>query len=128
MARLQGHGTRWPATVRRGGRLTVSPPCLYKGVAVDLAAFTPCPLPVPITTRHHFPNVADLSGGPAALVSTRREGSPLVAAPGHTVQVALTPTAAAALLRTLDGRTLPAEVDALVAGLRGAALDALERA
>ena len=78
--------------------------------------------------RHHFPNVADPSGGPAALVSTRAEGSPLVAAPGHTVQVALTPAAAAALLRTLEGQTLPADVADLVAGLRAAAVDALERA
>lgn len=83
---------------------------------------------MPIPTRHHFPNAADLTGGPAALVTTRAEGSPLVAAPAHTIQAALTPAAAAALLRTLEGQALPAEVADLVAGLRGAALDALERA
>lgn len=92
-----------------------------------MVALVSCPLLVPITTRHHFPNVAGLSGGPAALVSTRAEGSPLVAAPGHRVQIALTPAAAAALLRTLDrGLPLSADVADLVVGLRGAALDALE--
>ncbi len=90
-------------------------------------ALTHCPLSVTIT-RHHFENAADLAGAPAALVSTRWDGSPLVAAPAHTVQVALTPAAAAALLGTLEGQALPADVAALVVGLRGAAASALAEA
>ena len=84
---------------------------------------------MPTTTRHHFNNHNPRTPSRvAALVTTRAEGSPLVAAPAHTIQVALTPLAAAALLRTLGGDGLPPEVVHLVAGLRGAALDSLERA
>ena len=77
---------------------------------------------------HHFPNTPRHVAQVAALVTTRREGSPLVDAPRHTVQAALTPAAAAALLRTLEGQALPAEVADLVEGLRGAALHALAEA
>ena len=83
---------------------------------------------MPITTRHHFANMPGLIAAPAALVSTCADGSPIANAANHTVQVALTPAAAAALLRTLDGQPLPDHLTGLVAGLRGAALDALERA
>lgn len=83
---------------------------------------------MPITTRHRFPNTPHHVGHAAALVTTRAEGSPLTDAPRHTVQVALTPITAAALLRTLESQILPVELDHLAAGLRGAALDALERA
>ena len=104
--------------------MTAAHPCPYKGVAVDLAALTRCSLPVP----HHFPNTPRHVAQAAALVTTRREGSPLTDALRHTVQVALTPAAAAALLRTLEGQALPAEVADLVVGLRGAALSALAEA
>ena len=85
-------------------------------------------LPVTITTRHHFANMPGLIAAPAALVSTCAGGSPIANAAGHTVQVALTPAAAAALLRTLEGHALPEHLTGLVVGLRGAAVDALERA
>ena len=104
--------------------LTGSHPCPYKGVAVELAALTRCPLPVP----HPFPNTPRAISQLAALVTTRREGSPLVDAPRHAVQVALTPAAAAALLRTLDGATLPEEVARVATGLRDAAVHALAEA
>lgn len=77
---------------------------------------------------HHFPNAPRHVAQVAALVTTRREGSPLVDTTRHTVQAALTPAAAAALLRTLEGQALPAEVADLVAGLRGAAVHALGEA
>ena len=83
---------------------------------------------MPITTRHHFENMPGLITAPAALVSTCADGYPIASAPAHTIHAALTPAAAAALLRTLEGQALPAEVADLVVGLRGAALDALERA
>jgi hypothetical protein len=51
-----------------------------------------------------------------------------VAAPAHIIQAALTPAAAAALLRTLEGQALPAEVADLVVGLRAAAVHALAEA
>lgn len=79
-----------------------------------------------ITNHHHFAQSdRDRLG---ALVTTRTEGSPLVDAPRHTIVAALTPAAAAALLRKLDGQPLPAEVADLVAGLRGAAVHALGEA
>ena len=77
---------------------------------------------------HHFPNTPRHVAQVAALVTTRREGSPRTRAPPPTVQAARAPAAAAALLRTLEGQTLPAEVADLVAGLRGAALHALAEA
>ena len=77
---------------------------------------------------HHFPNTPRHVAQVGALVTTRPEGSPLTDAPRHTIVAALTPPAAAALLRTLDGQTLPAEVADLVAGLRGAAVHALGEA
>ena len=89
----------------------------------------PAPLPVALLpVPHHFPNTPRHVAQAAALVTTRREGSPLTDALRHTVQVALTPAAAAALLSTLEGQTLPAEVADLVTGLRGAALHALRQA
>ena len=39
--------------------LTVAHPCPYKGVAVDLAALTPCPLPVP--PSHFFTDSVTVS-------------------------------------------------------------------
>ena len=85
-----------------------------------------CSLPVNIVNHHHFlQSDRDHLG---ALVTTRREGSPLVDATRHTIVVALTPAAAAALLRKLDGQALPAEVADLVVGLRGAAVHALGEA
>ena len=77
---------------------------------------------------HHYPNTPRHISQVAALVTTRPEGSPLTEAPRHTIVAALTPAAAAALLRTLDGQALPAEVADLVVGLRGAALHALGEA
>lgn len=83
-----------------------------------------------ITTTHHFPNEVTKRLDRAALVSTTIDGSPLVIAPFHTVQIALTPAAAATLYRLLE-RTGEGHVDThirhLVDGLRGAAIDALER-
>lgn len=76
----------------------------------------------------HYPNTPRHIAQAAALVTTRPEGSPLTEAPRHTIQAALTPAAAAALLRTLEGQALPAEVADLVVGLRGAALHALGEA
>ena len=81
-----------------------------------------------ITTRHHFANMPGLIAAPAALVSTCADGSPIANAANHTVQVALTPAAAAALLRMLEGQPLPDHLTGLVVGLRAAAVDALERA
>lgn len=81
-----------------------------------------------ITTHHHFANDDATIAGTAALVSTRDLGYRLADAPDHTIQVALTPAAAAALLRTLEGRPVPFEVAQLINGLRGAATDALARA
>lgn len=75
--------------------------------------------------RHHFPNVPDLAERSSALVSTCRDGSPLVAAPAHTIQAALTPAAAAALLDHLSGQDLPDELIDLSVGLRAAAQHAL---
>lgn len=77
---------------------------------------------------HHFPNTPRHVAQAAALVTTRPEGSPLTDAPRQTIVAALTPAAAAALLRTLEGHALPAEVADLVVGLRGAALHALAEA
>ena len=69
-----------------------------------------------------------LIAAPAALVSTCAGGSPIANAAGHTVQVALTPAAAAALLRMLEGQPLPDHLTGLVVGLRGAAVHALGEA
>ena len=107
--------------------LTVAHPCPYKGVG-DPSPLSVALLSVPITTRHHFANMPGLIAAPAALVSTCADGSPIANAAGHTVQVALTPAAAAALLRMLEGQPLPDQLSGLVVGLRGAAVDALERA
>ena len=76
----------------------------------------------------HYPNTPRHIAQAAALVTTRREGSPITDAPRHTIVASLTPAAAAALLRTLEGQALPAEVAELVVGLRGAALHALAEA
>ena len=110
--------------------MTVAHPCPYKGVAVDPIG-PPLPvalLPVPVTNHHHYATTGEQIAQLGALVTTRREGSPLVDATRHTIIAALTPAAAAALLRTLDGQTLPVEVAHLVAGLRGAAVHALGEA
>ena len=85
-------------------------------------------LPVPVINHHHFPTTGADIAQLGAVVTTRREGSPLVDATRHTIVAALTPAAAAALLRTLEGQTLPLEVAHLVAGLRGAAVHALGEA
>lgn len=108
--------------------LTAAHPCPYKGVAVDPAALIRCSLPVPVINHHHFSTTGADIAQKAALVTTRTEGSPLVDATRHTIQAALTPAAAAALLRTLEGQTLPLEVAHLVAGLRRAAVHALGEA
>ena len=83
---------------------------------------------MPVINHHHFPATGADIAQRGALVTTRTEGSPLVDATRHTIIAALTPAAAAALLRKLDGQPLPAEVADLVAGLRGAALHALGEA
>lgn len=81
-----------------------------------------------ITNHHHFATTGADIAQLGALVTTRTEGSPLVDATRHTIVAALTPAAAAALLRTLEGQALPLEVAHLVAGLRGAAVHALGEA
>ena len=86
------------------------------------------PLPVPAINHHHFATNGEQIAQLDALVTTRREGSPLVDATRHTIVAALTPAAAAALLRALDGQPLPAPVADLVVGLRGAAVHALGEA
>ena len=91
-------------------------------------ALSVAPLPVPVINHHHFATSGEQIAQLGALVTTRTEGSPLVDATRHTIVAALTPAAAAALLRTLDGRTLPADVADLVVGLRGAAVHALGEA
>ena len=83
---------------------------------------------MPVINHHHFATTGADIAQKAALVTTRTEGSPLVDATRHTIVAALTPAAAAALLRTLEGQALPAEVADLVVGLRGAALRALAEA
>ena len=83
---------------------------------------------MPVTNFHHFSTTGADIAQKAALVTTRTEGSPLVDATRHTIVAALTPAAAAALLRTLEGQPLPAEVAHLVAGLRAAAVHALGEA
>ena len=83
---------------------------------------------MPVINHHHFPATGEQIAQLGALVTTRREGSPLVDATRHTIVAALTPAAAAALLRALEGQTLPVEVAHLVAGLRGAAVHALGEA
>lgn len=103
--------------------LTVAHPCPYKGVG-DPSPYPLLSYPMP----QHYPNTPRHIAQVAALVTTRPEGSPLTEAPRHTIVAALTPAAAAALLRTLDGQALPAEVADLVVGLRGAAIHALAEA
>ena len=83
---------------------------------------------MPVINHHHFSTTGADIAQKAALVTTRTEGSPLVDATRHTIVAALTPAAAAALLRTLDGQPLPADVADLVAGLRAAAVHALAEA
>ena len=83
---------------------------------------------MPVINHHHFTTNSEEIAQLGALVTTRTEGSPLVDATRHTIVAALTPAAAAALLRTLDGQALPLEVAHLVAGLRGAAVHALGEA
>ena len=83
---------------------------------------------MPVINHHHFATVGADIAQLGALVTTRTEGSPLVDATRHTIVAALTPSAAATLLRTLEGQALPAEVAHLVAGLRGAAVHALSEA
>tara|TARA_Y100000004_G_scaffold54217_1_gene60379 strand:+ start:110 stop:433 length:324 start_codon:yes stop_codon:yes gene_type:complete len=107
--------------------LTVAHPCLYIWVG-DPSPLSVALLPVPVINHHHYPTNGEQIAQLGALVTTRREGSPLVDATRHTIIAALTPAAAAALLRTLEGQALPAEVADLVAGLRGAALHALGEA
>jgi hypothetical protein len=85
-------------------------------------------LPVPVTNFHHYATNGESIAQLGALVTTRTEGSPLVDATRHTIVAALTPAAAAALLRTLDGQALPLEVAHLVDGLRRAAVHALGEA
>ena len=141
VAHGDAHGQAAPCSPVRAARRTIDkgPPRSHRWELLTAARQCPyiwgrrfaalihCSLLVTVT-RHHFENAADLAGAPAALVSTRWDGSPLVAAPAHTIQVALTPHAAAALLGTLEGQTLPAEVAALLVGLRGAAASALAEA
>ena len=74
---------------------------------------------------HHFENNPRFISKVDALVTTHTTGSPLVDAPKHTVSIALTPSAAADLLRNLDGATLPVSLTQLVRGLQGAAIHAL---
>ena len=121
---------RGPPCPHRWELLTVAHPCPYKGVAVDQIGppLTRCSLPVPVINHHHFATTGADIAQLGALVTTRTEGSPLVDATRHTIVAALTPAAAAALLRTLEGQALPLEVAHLVAGLRGAALHALGEA
>ena len=83
---------------------------------------------MPVINFHHFATTGADIAQKAALVTTRTEGSPLVDATRHTIVAALTPAAAAALLRTLEGQALPLEVADLVVGLRGAAVHALGEA
>ena len=83
---------------------------------------------MPVINHHHFTTNGEEIAQLGALVTTRTEGSPLVDATRHTIVAALTPAAAAALLRTLDGQALPLEAAHLVAGLRGAAVHALGEA
>lgn len=83
---------------------------------------------MPVINHHHYATNGEAIAQKAALVTTRAEGSPLVDAPRHTILAALTPAAAAALLRTLDGQALPLEVAHLVDGLRRAAVHALAEA
>ena len=83
---------------------------------------------MPVINFHHYATNGEAIAQLGALVTTRTEGSPLVDATRHTIVAALTPAAAAALLRTLEGQTVPAEVAHLVAGLRGAAVHALGEA
>ena len=83
---------------------------------------------MPVINHHHFATNGEQIAQLGALVTTRREGSPLVDATRHTIITALTPGAAAALLRTLEGQALPLEVAHLVAGLRAAAVHALAEA
>ena len=85
-------------------------------------------LSVPVINHHHFTTNGEQIAQLGALVTTRAEGSPLVDATRQTIVAALTPAAAAALLRTLDGQPLPADVADLVVGLRGAAVHALGEA
>ena len=110
--------------------MTVAHPCPYKGVAVDQIGppLAVARYPMPVVNHHHFTTTGADIAQKAALVTTRTEGSPLVDATRHTIIAALTPAAAAALLRTLEGQALPAEVADLVVGLRGAAVHALGEA
>ena len=79
-----------------------------------------------MNSEHHFPNTPAHVNDAPALVSTCREGSPLIHATRHTVQVGLTPAAAAELLKVLQGRAvLPHECHVLADGLRSVALAAL---
>ena len=107
--------------------MTVAHPCPYKGVG-DPSPLSVALLPVPVINHHHFATNGEQIAQLGALVTTRREGSPLVDATRHTIVAALTPAAAAALLRALDGQPLPAPVADLVVGLRGAAVHALGEA
>ena len=107
--------------------LTAAHPCPYIWVG-DPSPLSVAPLSVPVINHHHFATNGERIAQLGALVTTRTEGSPLVDATRHTIVVALTPAAAAALLRTLDGLPLPAEVADLVVGLRGAAVHALGEA
>ena len=77
------------------------------------------------TGLHHFDNNPRFISKVDALVTTHTAGSPLVDAPKHTVSIALTPSAAADLLRSLDGATQPVSLAHLVQGLQGAAIHAL---
>ena len=74
---------------------------------------------------HHFDNNPRFISKVAALVTTHTTGSPLVDAPKHTVSISLTPSAAADLLRSLDGATQPVSLAHLVRGLQDAAIYAL---
>ena len=107
--------------------MTVAHPCPYKGVG-DPSPLSVARYPMPVINHHHFTTNGEQIAQLGALVTTRAEGSPLVDATRHTIVAALTPAAAAALLRTLDGQPLPADVADLVVGLRGAAVHALAEA
>ena len=118
---------RGPPCPHRWDLLTAAHPCPYIWVG-DPSPLSVALLSVPVINHHHFTTTGADIAELGALVTTRTEGSPLVDTTRHTIVAALTPAAAAALLRTLEGQTLPLEVAHLVAGLRGAAVHALGEA
>lgn len=88
------------------------------------------PLEMTTTTKHlHFANDAQVIAQTRALVATCEGGSPLADAPRHTIQISLTPVAAASLYRLLN--LLPGDMSMdmrdLHDGLRAASILALEQ-